>query len=109
MASEEKKNSIPALIDYGSEGSDPNATVTGTELRKYWEDQLSRLHRTGTLPWTIKDKALWKRLIAQYGDELYQMIDVWMIKTNHPAKFLYFYNDAPAVSRAIKPKDYEWN
>lgn len=105
MARDETEAEPPALIGYGEEGSSISNVPSGTELRAYWDEQLAKKHRMGALPWTIKDKSLWKRLIAQYGVELYEMIDNWMQLAKQPHKFVFFYMNA----HDYRKKDYEWS
>lgn len=107
MANGETEPELPALIGYGEDEPEEQAVrhAVGPEIRSYWDEQLAKKHRMSALPWTIKDKSLWKRLITQYDDELYEMIDKWMSTAKQPHKFVFFYMNA----HDYRKKDYEWS
>lgn len=102
-----------SYIDYyGDSSSKQTSEYTPTHFYDYWRKQLIRHHRMAALPITIKEKSLWKRLIAQYEPEdLIAMIDKWMkgysVKSSSPANFTAFYITSSALHTA--EKDYTWD
>ncbi len=101
------KGEPPALIDYSEVSTSVGAPSS------YWTKELVKKHRIGTPSfWSIKDRTLWKRLRAQFGDDvLLDMVDVWM---NMPHKgievsnFISFYMRRGEIYEKVKPQETDY-
>jgi hypothetical protein len=122
MARKENANSVPAFVNYGEVAAVPrhgtSQSAPSASVTAYWKQQLVKKHRTTALPLTIKEKALWKRLIEQYSEEdLFAMIDVWMDgKHDNHSHFVRFYSNIGKIQQymvkhsiGMDVKDYKWD
>lgn len=116
MAKEKKEEKPLAYIDYsGDSSASAPGEYTPSQFYDYWKRALIRTHKMSTQPLTIKERALWKRLITAYEPEaLIKMIDRWMVLPGNrnrrysPADFVVFYSIASDIYDQIKEKDYSW-
>lgn len=110
---EETTQSVPALVDYGgSSDVDDDRRWTSNNVSNYWKKINLAHHSTGGVLISLKDRALFKKLLEEFEiQDLLAMITLWITsnKVKEAVNVGYFYHQRYDVFDKVKPKDYtDW-